>query len=84
MVVDSIQTTFDSRIESAPGSVSQVRNAAMRLIRAAKETGTAVLLIGHVTKEGQIAGPRVLEHMVDVVLELAGRPRLQLIASCAR
>ncbi len=71
-VVDSIQTTFDSRIESAPGSVSQVRNATMRLIRAAKETGTAVLLIGHVTKEGQIAGPRVLEHMVDVVLELEG------------
>ena len=66
------RTTFDSRIESAPGSVSQVRNAALRLIRAAKETGTAVLLIGHVTKEGQIAGPRVLEHMVDVVLELEG------------
>jgi len=71
-VVDSIQTTFDSRIDSAPGAVSQIRNATLRLIRAAKETGAAVLLIGHVTKEGQIAGPRVLEHMVDVVLELEG------------
>lgn len=72
VVVDSIQTTYDSQIESAPGSVSQVRNATLRLIRAAKETGATVLLIGHVTKEGQIAGPRILEHMVDVVLELEG------------
>ncbi len=72
VVVDSIQTAFDTRIESVPGSVSQVRNAALRLIRAAKETGATVLMIGHVTKEGQIAGPRVLEHMVDVVLELEG------------
>ncbi|HOF87708.1 MAG TPA: DNA repair protein RadA [Armatimonadota bacterium] len=71
-VVDSIQTTYDGRIESVPGAVSQVRNSALRLIRAAKETDTTILLIGHVTKEGQIAGPRVLEHMVDVVLELAG------------
>jgi len=72
VVVDSIQTVYDARIESAPGAVSQVRNAALRLIRAAKETGATVLMIGHVTKEGQIAGPRVLEHMVDVVLELEG------------
>ncbi|HEY3415873.1 MAG TPA: DNA repair protein RadA [Armatimonadota bacterium] len=72
VVVDSIQTTFDSRIESAPGSVSQVRNAALRLIRVAKDSGATLLLIGHVNKEGQIAGPRVLEHMVDVVLELEG------------
>lgn len=72
LVVDSIQTTYDARIDSAPGSVSQVRSAALQLIRLAKETGTAVLLIGHVTKEGQIAGPRILEHMVDVVLELEG------------
>jgi DNA repair protein RadA/Sms len=71
-VVDSIQTTYDARIESVPGSVSQVRNSAMRLIRTAKETDTTILLIGHVTKEGQIAGPRILEHMVDVVLELEG------------
>ncbi len=72
VVVDSIQTTFTGGIESVPGSVSQVRNATLQFIRAAKEGGAAVLLIGHVTKEGQIAGPRVLEHMVDVVLELAG------------
>jgi len=72
VVVDSIQTTYDSNIESAPGSVSQVRNAALRLIRTAKEGGATMLLIGHVTKEGQIAGPRILEHMVDVVLELEG------------
>jgi DNA repair protein RadA/Sms len=71
-VVDSVQTTFDGRIESVPGSVSQVRNTALRLIRTAKETGTTILLIGHVTKEGQIAGPRLLEHMVDVVLDLEG------------
>ncbi|MEI6520879.1 MAG: DNA repair protein RadA [bacterium] len=72
VVVDSIQTTFDSRIESIPGSVSQVRNAALRLIKTAKETGATIVIVGHVTKEGQIAGPRVLEHMVDVVLELEG------------
>ncbi|HEY3376665.1 MAG TPA: DNA repair protein RadA [Armatimonadota bacterium] len=72
VVVDSVQTTFDSRIDSAPGSVNQVRNTTMRLIRAAKDLGMTVLLIGHVTKEGQIAGPRLLEHMVDVVLELDG------------
>lgn len=72
VVVDSIQTTFDPNIESAPGAVSQVRTGAMRLIRTAKETGATVLMIGHVTKEGQIAGPRILEHMVDVVLELEG------------
>ena len=72
VVVDSIQTTYDARIESAPGSVSQVRNAALRLIRTAKESGACMLLIGHVTKDGQIAGPRILEHMVDVVLELEG------------
>lgn len=72
VVVDSVQTLFDARISSAPGSVSQVRNAALRLIRTVKETGACLLLIGHVTKEGQIAGPRVLEHMVDVVLELEG------------
>ncbi len=72
VVIDSIQTTFDSRIESIPGSVSQVRNAALRLIKTAKETGATIIIVGHVTKEGQIAGPRVLEHMVDVVLELEG------------
>jgi len=68
LVVDSIQTLFSSELQSAPGSVSQVREAAGRLVRHAKESGCAVVLVGHVTKEGAIAGPRVLEHMVDTVL----------------
>jgi DNA repair protein RadA/Sms len=72
VVVDSVQTTYDAGIDAAPGSVSQVRNAALRFTRTAKETGASILLIGHVTKEGHIAGPRLLEHMVDVVLELEG------------
>lgn len=67
-VVDSIQTVYSDQLPSAPGSVSQVRESAARLVRFAKQTGTAVLLVGHVTKEGTIAGPRVLEHMVDTVL----------------
>jgi DNA repair protein RadA/Sms len=71
-VVDSIQTMHDSEVEGAPGSVSQVRASAARLLRLAKQTGVPVLLIGHVTKEGAIAGPRVLEHMVDTVLYLEG------------
>jgi DNA repair protein RadA/Sms len=68
LVVDSIQTMATETLESAAGSVSQLREAAARLVSHAKRTGTAVLLIGHVTKEGMIAGPRVLEHMVDSVL----------------
>ncbi len=68
LVVDSIQTMAADGIESAAGSVSQLRECAARLVRYAKDSGTAVLLIGHVTKEGVIAGPRVLEHMVDSVL----------------
>ena len=71
-IVDSIQTMHDSNVEAAPGTVSQVREAAARLMRAAKESGVPVFLIGHVTKEGAIAGPRVLEHMVDTVLYLEG------------
>ena len=67
-VVDSIQTVYSDQLPSAPGSVSQVRESAARLVRFAKQTGTAVLLVGHVTKEGTIAGPRVLEYMVDTVL----------------
>jgi DNA repair protein RadA/Sms len=66
--VDSIQTMRSERIESAPGAVSQLRECTAELVRFAKTSGTAVLLVGHVTKEGQIAGPRVLEHMVDTVL----------------
>ncbi len=68
LIVDSIQTMHSERIESAPGAVSQLRECTAELVRFAKSRGTAVFLVGHVTKEGQIAGPRVLEHMVDTVL----------------
>jgi DNA repair protein RadA/Sms len=68
LIVDSIQTMHSDRVEAAPGAVSQLRECAAELVRFAKSSGTAVLLVGHVTKEGQIAGPRVLEHMVDTVL----------------
>jgi DNA repair protein RadA/Sms len=71
-IVDSIQTMDDPAVEAAPGSVSQVREAAARLLRVAKASGVPVFLIGHVTKEGALAGPRVLEHMVDTVLYLEG------------
>lgn len=73
LVIDSIQTTFTDSITSAPGSVSQVRESAAQLVRFAKMTQTAVFLVGHVTKEGAIAGPRVLEHMVDCVLYFEGQ-----------
>jgi DNA repair protein RadA/Sms len=72
VVVDSIQTMYLDNIESAPGTVSQVRASAQELIRVAKKRDICVLLVGHVTKEGQIAGPRVLEHMVDTVLYFEG------------
>ncbi len=72
LIVDSIQTTFMDGLSSSAGSVSQVRECASRLRQYAKESGTAVFLIGHVTKEGMIAGPRVLEHIVDTVLQLEG------------
>ena len=68
MVIDSIQTMHTDTLQSAPGSVAQIRDSAARLVRFAKQGDTAVILIGHVTKEGAIAGPRVLEHMVDAVL----------------
>lgn len=71
-IVDSIQTMHDPAVEAASGSVSQVREAAARLLRIAKDSGVPVFLIGHVTKEGAIAGPRVLEHMVDTVLYMEG------------
>lgn len=74
MVIDSIQTLFTERIQSAPGSVAQVRECAAQLVRFAKQTNTAVFLVGHVTKEGALAGPRVLEHMVDSVLYFEGDP----------
>src|SRR5258707_4377267 len=72
VVVDSIQTMWTDGIESAPGTVSQVRGSAQLLIRYAKRSGAAVILVGHVTKDGQIAGPRVVEHMVDAVLSFEG------------
>jgi DNA repair protein RadA/Sms len=72
VVVDSIQTMWTDAVESSPGTVSQVRGAAQVLIRFAKRSGAAVILVGHVTKDGQIAGPRVVEHMVDAVLSFEG------------
>jgi len=72
VVIDSIQTMYADTLDSAPGTVSQVRACALELIRLAKRRGFAILLVGHVTKEGQIAGPRVLEHMVDTVLYFEG------------
>lgn len=72
LVVDSIQTVYKPDLPSAPGSVGQVRESTANLLRLAKGSGTAVLLVGHVTKEGQIAGPRVLEHIVDTVLYFEG------------
>ncbi len=72
LVVDSIQTVYTEALESPPGSVSQVRECASRLVRFAKQNRCAVILVGHVTKEGAIAGPRILEHMVDAVLYFEG------------
>jgi len=74
MVLDSIQTLYTEVLQSAPGSVAQVRESAAQLVRFAKQTGTAMFLVGHVTKEGMLAGPRVLEHMVDTVLYFEGDP----------
>ena len=74
LVVDSIQTAYTELLQSAPGSVAQVRECAAQLVRFAKQTGTTVFLVGHVTKEGALAGPRVLEHMVDTVLYFEGDP----------
>lgn len=75
MVVDSVQTMFSQNVESSPGSVTQIKETASMLLRFAKETGVPVILIGHITKEGSIAGPKVLEHIVDVVLQFEGDSR---------
>lgn len=72
LIIDSIQTVFSGLLQSAPGSVAQVRECAAQLVRFAKQTKTTVFLVGHVTKEGALAGPRVLEHMVDTVLYFEG------------
>ncbi|MGK0309138.1 MAG: DNA repair protein RadA/Sms, partial [Urechidicola sp.] len=72
VVIDSIQTLYTDSIDASPGSISQIRETAAELIKFAKETATPVVLIGHITKDGHIAGPKVLEHMVDVVLQFEG------------
>ena len=72
LIVDSIQTLHTAHIESSPGSVSQIRECTSELIKFAKETGTAIFLIGHINKDGAIAGPKILEHMVDTVLQFEG------------
>ena len=72
LVIDSIQTIYTEQLQSAPGSVAQVRESAAQLVRFAKQSGTALFIVGHVTKDGQLAGPRVLEHMVDTVLYFEG------------
>ena len=72
VIIDSIQTLHSDYIESGPGSISQIRECTAELIKFAKETATPVILIGHITKEGSIAGPKVLEHMVDTVLQFEG------------
>lgn len=78
VIIDSIQTLYSSSITSAPGSVSQVREITFELMRKAKELNTAIFIIGHITKEGSIAGPRVLEHMVDTVLYFEGETSNEL------
>ena len=75
VVVDSVQTMFSQNVESSPGSVTQIKETAAMLLRFAKETGIPVILIGHITKEGSIAGPKILEHIVDVVLQFEGDNR---------
>ncbi len=82
MVVDSVQTLYTELLQSAPGAVAQVREATAQLVRFAKQTGTAVFLVGHVTKDGSLAGPRVLEHMVDAVLYFEGEAGSQFRLIC--
>ena len=72
VIIDSIQTMWSDLVEAAPGTVTQVRGSAQSLIRYAKTSGACVILVGHVTKDGQIAGPRVVEHMVDAVISFEG------------
>ena len=72
VIIDSIQTIFSSDLDSIPGTISQVREITARLMKICKSRGITTIIIGHVTKDGNIAGPRVLEHMVDTVLYLEG------------
>ena len=78
LIVDSIQTVISSNTAGVPGGINQVRESASRLVRHAKDSGSALVLVGHVTKDGAIAGPKQLEHLVDVVLSLEGEPSLGL------
>jgi DNA repair protein RadA/Sms len=84
VVVDSIQTIFKSEVGSAPGSVSQVRECTMQLMRLAKDRGVSIFIVGHVTKEGMLAGPRLLEHIVDTVLYFEGERHqfFRILRSC--
>ena len=75
VIVDSVQTMYTDAVESAPGSVSQIKEVAAKLLRFAKESGIPVILIGHITKDGYIAGPKILEHIVDAVLQFEGENR---------
>ena len=77
VVIDSVQTVFTEELESAPGSVAQIRESSAKLLRFAKSNGVVIFLIGHVTKDGSIAGPRILEHMVDTVLYFEGDSSFQ-------
>src|SRR5690606_32736176 len=72
LIIDSIQTISTETIESSPGSVSQVRECTAALLKYAKKNNVAIILIGHITKEGSLAGPKILEHMVDTVLQFEG------------
>ena len=72
LIIDSIQTIFTESLESSPGSISQVRECASLLLKFAKQSGIPVLLVGHITKDGSIAGPKILEHIVDAVLQFEG------------
>ena len=72
VIVDSVQTMYKDEIGNAPGSVSQVRETTLSLMKLAKSTGISIFLVGHVTKEGTVAGPKILEHMVDTVLYIEG------------
>ena len=72
VIIDSVQTVYSDALESSPGSISQVRECAASILKFAKQSGTPVILIGHITKEGSIAGPKVLEHIVDTVLQFEG------------
>ncbi len=72
MVIDSIQTIYTDLLDSSAGSVSQIRECAATLLKYAKSTGTSIFIIGHITKDGSIAGPKILEHIVDVVLQFEG------------